>query len=56
MTAIALENFRARFNAALDIGSAGFAEGMVCAVAETNVELDALATSATSAEPAAASA
>jgi 4-carboxymuconolactone decarboxylase len=29
---IALENFRARFNAALDIGSSGFTDGMVCAV------------------------
>lgn len=28
---IALENLRARFNLALDIGSAGFSEGMVCA-------------------------
>jgi AhpD family alkylhydroperoxidase len=28
---IALENFRARFNAALDIGAAGFSDGMVCA-------------------------
>jgi alkylhydroperoxidase family enzyme len=27
---IALENLRARFNLALDIGSAGFSEGMVC--------------------------
>jgi AhpD family alkylhydroperoxidase len=32
--AIALENMRARFNAALGIGSAGFSEGMVCAVAQ----------------------
>jgi len=31
---IALENLRSRFNAALDIGSAGLAEGMVCAVPE----------------------
>jgi AhpD family alkylhydroperoxidase len=31
---IALENLRARFNLALDIGSAGFSEGMVCAIAE----------------------
>ena len=31
---IALENLRSRFNAALDIGSAGFSEGMVCAVPE----------------------
>jgi alkylhydroperoxidase family enzyme len=28
---IALENLRARFNLALDVGSAGFSEGMVCA-------------------------
>jgi len=34
-SAIALENLRARFNAALDIGSAGFSEGMVCAAPET---------------------
>jgi 4-carboxymuconolactone decarboxylase len=54
VNAIALENFRARFNAALEIGSAGFSEGMVCAVPETGSELDARATSATRAEPAAA--
>jgi AhpD family alkylhydroperoxidase len=29
---IALENYRSRFNMALEIGSAGFSEGMVCAV------------------------
>jgi AhpD family alkylhydroperoxidase len=29
---IALESMRARFNLALDIGSAGFSEGMVCAI------------------------
>ena len=29
---IALENLRARFNLALDIGSAGFSEGTVCAL------------------------
>lgn len=29
---VALENLRGRFNLALDIGSAGFSEGMVCAV------------------------
>lgn len=29
---VALENLRARFNLALDIGSAGFSEGMVCAL------------------------
>jgi AhpD family alkylhydroperoxidase len=32
--AIAIENLHARFNAALDIGSAGFTEGMVCAMPE----------------------
>jgi AhpD family alkylhydroperoxidase len=35
---IALENFRARFNSGLDIGSAGFSEGMVCAVPESEGE------------------
>jgi AhpD family alkylhydroperoxidase len=39
--AIALENMRARFNAALDIGSAGFSEGMVCAAAQTDRESQA---------------
>ncbi len=34
-TAIVLENYRARFNWAFDIESAGFTEGMVCAVQET---------------------
>jgi hypothetical protein len=29
---IALENMRGRFNRALDIGSAGYSEGMVCVV------------------------
>lgn len=29
---IALENMHGRFNVALGIGSAGFSEGMVCAV------------------------
>jgi alkylhydroperoxidase family enzyme len=29
---VALENMRARFNVALDIGSAGFSEGTVCAI------------------------
>jgi len=33
-SAIAIENLHARFNAALGIGSAGFTEGMVCAVPE----------------------
>ncbi|HEY2333846.1 MAG TPA: carboxymuconolactone decarboxylase family protein [Solirubrobacterales bacterium] len=34
---VALENFRGRFNLALGIGSAGFSEGMVCAVPEATV-------------------
>jgi AhpD family alkylhydroperoxidase len=34
-SAIAIENLHARFNAALDMGSAGFTEGMVCAVADS---------------------
>lgn len=33
-SAIAIENLHARFNGALDIGSAGFTEGRVCAVPE----------------------
>ena len=33
---IALENMRARFNLALDIGSAGFSDGMVCALPEAD--------------------
>lgn len=33
-SAIAIENVHARFNAALDIGSAGFSDGRVCAVPE----------------------
>jgi AhpD family alkylhydroperoxidase len=32
---IALENMRGRFNLALGIGSAGFSDGMVCAVPDT---------------------
>jgi 4-carboxymuconolactone decarboxylase len=32
--AIAWENYRARFNHALDIGSQGFSEGAFCAVPE----------------------
>jgi len=38
---IALENMRARFNAALGIGAAGFSEGMVCALPERDPQLDA---------------
>jgi AhpD family alkylhydroperoxidase len=34
---IALENLRGRFNLALGIGSAGFSEGMVCAIPEPPV-------------------
>jgi AhpD family alkylhydroperoxidase len=37
-SAIAIENLHARFNAALGIGSAGFTEGMVCAVPEATRE------------------
>ena len=32
---IAMENMRGRFNLALGIGSAGFSEGMVCAIPTT---------------------
>jgi 4-carboxymuconolactone decarboxylase len=35
---IALENLRGRFNLALDIGAAGFTEGMVCAIPERPAE------------------
>jgi alkylhydroperoxidase family enzyme len=31
---IALENMRGRFNRALDIGAAGYSDGMVCVVAD----------------------
>jgi AhpD family alkylhydroperoxidase len=41
---IALENMRGRFNLALGIGSAGFREGMVCAVPETPPSADAAPT------------
>jgi 4-carboxymuconolactone decarboxylase len=40
---IAVENMRGRFNLALGIGSAGFSEGMVCAVPETARELSGAA-------------
>jgi AhpD family alkylhydroperoxidase len=49
---IALENLRSRFNAAFSIGSAGFSEGMVCALAQTEAELDARSTPAAGAQPA----
>lgn len=55
VNAIALENFRARFNAALDIGSAGFSEGLVCALPDRDGQLDANAVSPAAAEPAAVS-
>jgi hypothetical protein len=35
---ITLGNLRARFNLALDIGSAGLSEGMVCALPENTRE------------------
>ncbi len=40
---IALENMRGRFNLALGIGSAGFTEGMVCAIPEPAETPDAQA-------------
>jgi AhpD family alkylhydroperoxidase len=40
---IAVENMRGRFNLALDIGAAGFSEGMVCAVPETDAVSEAKA-------------
>jgi 4-carboxymuconolactone decarboxylase len=40
---IALENMRGRFNLALGFGSAGFSEGMVCAVPEPALHLAARA-------------
>jgi alkylhydroperoxidase family enzyme len=33
---VAIENLRGRFNVALGVGSAGFSEGMVCALPETS--------------------
>jgi AhpD family alkylhydroperoxidase len=38
---IAVENMRGRFNLALDIGAAGFSEGMVCAVPEAEAGREA---------------
>jgi AhpD family alkylhydroperoxidase len=43
---VALENMRGRFNLALGIGSAGFREGMVCAVPDTAEEPRAAAPTA----------
>jgi AhpD family alkylhydroperoxidase len=45
--AIAIENMRGRFNLALDIGSAGFTDGMVCAVPEPAHSESAIASAAT---------
>jgi AhpD family alkylhydroperoxidase len=36
---IALENMRGRFNLALEVGAAGFSEGMVCAVPAGNLNV-----------------
>jgi hypothetical protein len=41
---IALENMRGRFNLALGMGSAGFREGMVCAVPDTAPSAEAAPT------------
>jgi AhpD family alkylhydroperoxidase len=43
---IALENMRGRFNLALEIGSAGFREGMVCAVPDTAPSAEEMAPTA----------
>jgi 4-carboxymuconolactone decarboxylase len=51
---IALENMRGRFNLALGFGSAGFSEGMVCAVPEALAEPDAAAANGTAAHAGAA--
>jgi AhpD family alkylhydroperoxidase len=45
--AIALENLRARFNWAFDIGPAGFSEGMVCAVPDKAAAAHAAGTAST---------
>jgi AhpD family alkylhydroperoxidase len=37
-SAIALENFRARFNNALDVAPAGFSEGLYCPLPERSLE------------------
>jgi AhpD family alkylhydroperoxidase len=49
---IAVENMRGRFNLALDIGAAGFSEGMVCAVPEAEAEGQAAPVPAAEAVPA----
>jgi len=38
---VAVENLRSRFNSALGIGSAGFSEGMVCALPEAGADAHA---------------
>jgi 4-carboxymuconolactone decarboxylase len=43
---IALENMRGRFNLALGFGSAGFSDGMVCALAEPGSEAQQVAAGA----------
>jgi AhpD family alkylhydroperoxidase len=45
-TAVAIENFRARFNTAMDITPAGFTEGQYCAVPQTVAVQEAERTSA----------
>jgi AhpD family alkylhydroperoxidase len=45
-TAVAIENFRARFNSALDITPAGFTEGEYCAVPQAVAAQEAERTSA----------
>jgi AhpD family alkylhydroperoxidase len=45
-TAIAIENFRARFNSAMDITPAGFTEGQYCAVPQAVAVQEAERTSA----------
>ena len=55
---IAVENMRGRFNLALGIGSAGFTEGMVCAVSEAvpaiGAQAESLTAGASAAQPLAA--
>jgi AhpD family alkylhydroperoxidase len=50
---IALENMRGRFNLALDIGSSGFRQGLVCAVPDRAPEHDGTVADARSGVPAA---
>jgi 4-carboxymuconolactone decarboxylase len=48
---IALENMRGRFNLALGIGSAGFTEGMVCAVPESPPQASTAALASAGGQP-----